>query len=235
MPVTTRLLELQETDTAIDRLRTRVRALEDGEAVAAARAVADDAEAALGELRLSIDELDRDQKKLEHEVDSLAQKAEAEERRLFDGTIANAKELSSLQHEVDNLKRRKADREDELLALMEIRESRDTEAAAAASIAEERRAEADRVVASCADELVVVRAELGEREAARAAIAPAIDEDILTLYESLRRSKKGVGAAALVEGVCQGCHERLSAVVLDELKRTDGVKRCEYCRRILVT
>jgi predicted nucleic acid-binding Zn-ribbon protein len=235
MPVTTRLLELQETDTAIDRLRTRVRALEDGEAVAAARAVADDAEAALGELRLSIDELDRDQKKLEHEVDSLAQKAEAEERRLFDGTIANAKELSSLQHEVDNLKRRKADREDELLALMEIREARDAEAAAAASIAEERRAEADRVVASCADELVVVRAELGEREAARAAIAPAIDEDILTLYESLRRSKKGVGAAALVEGVCQGCHERLSAVELDKLKRTDGVKRCEYCRRILVT
>jgi hypothetical protein len=235
MPVTTRLLELQETDTAMDRLRARARTLEDGDAVAAARAVADDAEAALGELRLSIDELDRDQKKLEHEVDSLAQKAEAEERRLFDGTIANAKELSSLQHEVDNLKRRKADREDELLALMEIREARDMEAVTAASIAEERRAEADRVVASCADELVVVRAELEEREAVRASIASVIDEDILTLYDSLRRSKKGVGAAALVEGVCQGCHERLSAVELDKLKRTEGIKRCEYCRRILVT
>jgi len=37
-----------------------------------------------------------------------------------------------------------------------------------------------------------------------------------------------------VDGVCQACHEQLSAVELDRLKRMDGVKRCEYCRRIVV-
>ena len=56
----------------------------------------------------------------------------------------------------------------------------------------------------------------------------------LELYEDLRRQKKGIGAAALVDGVCQGCHEQLSAVQLDKLKRIDGVRRCEHCRRILV-
>ncbi len=34
--------------------------------------------------------------------------------------------------------------------------------------------------------------------------------------------KKGIGAAALVDGVCQACHEQLSAVELDKLKRGDG-------------
>jgi predicted nucleic acid-binding Zn-ribbon protein len=31
-----------------------------------------------------------------------------------------------------------------------------------------------------------------------------------------------------------GCHEKLSAMELDKLRKTDGVKRCEYCRRILI-
>jgi predicted nucleic acid-binding Zn-ribbon protein len=34
--------------------------------------------------------------------------------------------------------------------------------------------------------------------------------------------------------VCQGCHEQLSSVYRDKLKRTEGPKRCEHCRRILV-
>jgi predicted nucleic acid-binding Zn-ribbon protein len=57
---------------------------------------------------------------------------------------------------------------------------------------------------------------------------------LFELYEDLRRTKKGVGAAAMVDGVCQGCHEQLSSVELDKLKRSTGVKRCEHCRRILV-
>ncbi len=70
----------------------------------------------------------------------------------------------------------------------------------------------------------------GERET----IAPDIDPEVLELYEDLRRQKKGIGAAALVDGVCQGCHEKLSAMELDKLKRSEDLKRCEYCRRILV-
>ncbi len=40
--------------------------------------------------------------------------------------------------------------------------------------------------------------------------------------------------AALVDGVCQGCHQKLSPMELDRLKRASGVRRCDYCRRILV-
>ena len=87
-----RLLELQEIDTAIDRAHTRKSALEGGGEEAAARAEADTAEVALGELRLKSDEIGRTQQKLEHEIDSLTQKAAAEDRRLYDGSIANVKD-----------------------------------------------------------------------------------------------------------------------------------------------
>ncbi len=228
------MLALQEIDTAIDRLRARQRALETGEVVAGARAAADQAEIAYGELKLQIDELDRDQRRFESELDSLTQKEAAEQKRMFDGSIANAKELAALQHEIEALAKRRSDREDEVLALMEQRETVVAAAAEAESRSTELRAEVDQVSAEAGEELRRVTEELAQRTADREAIVPQLDPELLELYEDLRRQKKGVGAAALVDGVCQACHEQLSAVELDKLKKTEGVRRCEYCRRILV-
>jgi predicted nucleic acid-binding Zn-ribbon protein len=234
MVATARLLELQAIDSAIDRLEGRRRALEAGDALADARARADAAENAYGELRLRLDVFDRDASRFEHEIDSISQKAAAEERRLFDGSIANAKELESLQREVENLRKRKADREDELLILMEQREEVERSAAQSQREATELRRVADDATGDATEELARVAAELTERRAEREAVVPSIDPELLELYEDLRRQKKGVGAAALTDGVCQGCHEQLSAVEVDKLKRVDGVPRCEHCRRILI-
>ncbi|MEX0650861.1 MAG: C4-type zinc ribbon domain-containing protein, partial [Actinomycetota bacterium] len=96
------------------------------------------------------------------------------------------------------------------------------------------RAKAEEAAGAAGAELARVEGELTERVAERAAIATDIEPDVLELYEDLRRLKKGVGAAALVDGVCQACHEQLSAVELDKLKRGEGIRRCEHCRRILV-
>ena len=126
-----RLLALQEIDTTIDRLSARKNVLESGGELATARNEADAAERALGELRLQLDVVGRDQSKLEHEIDSLTQKAAAEDKRLYDGSIVNAKELESIQHEIENLKRRRSDREDEMLGLMEVREELERRAAEA--------------------------------------------------------------------------------------------------------
>ena len=228
------LLALQGVDTGIDRASARRAALESGETLAAARAEADTAEAVVGELRLQVDELGRDQMRFEHEIDSLTQKEGAESKRMYDGSVANAKELEALQHETESLKRRRSEREDELLVLLEQREELDARVAAAETVAEGLRAEVDRTAMSAADELVGVTAELERLTAERAALAPKLDPELLELYEDLRRQKKGVGAATLVDGVCSGCHEQLSSMQLDKLKRTEGIRRCEHCRRILV-
>lgn len=228
------LLALQETDTAIDRLRARARALDEGTELAAVRAQADAAERRLGELRLRLDELDRDQTRFEREIDSMTQKERAEQTRMYDGSIVNAKELEALQHEIESLRRRRSDREDEVLALLEIREQVESESTAAERASTESREEADRAASRAAEEKAAVAAELERRASERATIAGEIDPDVLELYDDLRRQKKGVGAAALVDGVCQACHEQLSAVELDRLKRADGIRRCEHCRRILV-
>jgi uncharacterized protein len=228
------LLALQSVDSAIDRLSTRERALDSGTALTDARAQADVAETALGELRLRLDTFDRDATKLEHEIDSISQKAAAEQHRLYDGSVANAKELESITREVENLKRRQSDREDELLVVLEQREEVERAAKEADATSSDLRAGVDRVATEAETELTDVRASLETDRAERARLAAQVDPELLELYEDLRRQKKGIGAVALVDGVCQGCHEQLSAVELDRLKRTDGVPRCDHCRRILV-
>jgi uncharacterized protein len=228
------LLDIQEIDTAIDRLMTRIRDLESGKDVEVALTEANESERLLGELRLRLDELSRDQMRFEHEIDSISQKAAAEERRMYDGSVANAKELDSIRHEVDNLKKRRGDREDELLGLMEVREEREAQERAAAERWGSLRAQVETVEGTAAEELGRLTTELKERSEARAALAATVDTELLELYEDIRPQKKGVAAVALIDGVCQGCHEQLSSVEIDRLKKTKDTKRCEHCRRILV-
>lgn len=229
-----RLLDLQALDTAADRLATRRRALESGSELTAARTEADAAENVQGELGLQLDVLGRDQQRLEHEVDSLSQKAAAEEKRLYDGSIVNTKELESLQREIENLKKRRSDREDELLGLMEEREGVEARRTAAEATAGALRTDVDRISSSGDAELTEITAELGSLVSRRDELVALLDPELLELYEDLRAQKKGVGVAALVDGVCQGCHEKLAAMELDKLKKTEGIPRCQHCRRILV-
>ncbi len=229
-----RLLELQDVDSAIDRLEARKRQLVSGEELRVLRRQTEEAEGRFGEVRLTLDEVARTQSRLEHEIDTMSQKAGAEEKRLYDGSIVNAKELEAMQHEIASLKERRSRTEDDLLELMERREELEARARELEEGVRALRERLEEIGGESARELERIEGELGERRADRAAIVPEIDEGLLELYEELRPQKKGVAVARLVDGVCQACHEKLSALELDRLKKTDGVRRCEYCRRIVI-
>jgi predicted nucleic acid-binding Zn-ribbon protein len=229
-----RLLELQELDLTVDRLEARRRELEDESEIQAAGDLAGEAEERLGSLRLALDSVVREQSRLEAEADSLERKVEAEQRRLYDGTVANPKELEAIQHEVANLRQRKTRVEDDVLAQMERREDLEGRLPAMEHELVGARQRADDVATSAKRELEELSRELTARRAEREAIVSELDEELVELYEDLRAAKKGVGAARLVDGVCQGCHQKLSALELDRIKRAEGIRRCEYCRRILV-
>ena len=224
------LLELQKLDLLIDRLTARRDELESGEDVRTARAALEAAENVLGEQKLALDSLDREQRRLEGDIDSLSRKADDEQKRMYDGSVVNPKELEAIQHEVESLKTRRGRIEDELLERMERREELDgriAQAQAEATGARDRLAE---VSGDSVHELEDIGKGLAEGSAERAQLVPAFDEELLELYDDLRRQKRGVGAAALVDGVCQGCHQKLSAMEMARLKKVQGVKRCEYCR-----
>ena len=229
-----RLLELQELDTSVDRLEARRRHLESGRDVDEARAVVEKAEEQVGELRMALDSIASEERRLEHDVSSLEQRIAAEQGRLYDGSVANPKELQAIQAEIAGLQSRKSRLEDEELGQMERREELEGRLPPLEAELKETRERLDRLEETSEEELGEIAADLERRRVEREGLVSELDEELLDLYEDLRASKKGVGAARLIDGVCQGCHEKLSPLYLDRLKRTDGIRRCENCRRILV-
>lgn len=229
-----RLLELQELDLSVDRLRARRREIESGEELGTARRAMEQLELRLGEVRMALDAVSGEQSRLENDASMLTQKMEAEERRLYDGSVANPKELESIQAELKNLRERLSRMDDLVLEQMERREKIEAGLPGLEGDVARARERVAQIETSSETELSDIATALQERAAERERMVPSFDEELLETYEDLREKKKGVGAAALVDGVCQGCRERLSPLELDRLKKGEGLRRCEYCRRILV-
>jgi uncharacterized protein len=231
------LLELQAHDSAIDRLDHRraslpedARLVELGDALAAVDQLTAERDGNLATVQ-------RDQSRLEHEIDMVTSKARTEEARAASGKVTSPKELTAIQEEVASLKRRQGTLEDELLELMEQRETLEGELAELAARREGFAAEQATVTKARDAALAEIDQELdGEREA-RDGVVPGVGEQLRALYDQIRaRQGGGVGAAALVGNTCQGCRVSISPVELAALRKLppDAVKRCENCRRILV-
>ncbi len=229
-----RLLDLQEEDTAIRRLQHRKESLPEAQRLGELRERLAELEADVEIARKQRDELARSQDRLEGEIGIVTQKVEREEQRMYSGGISNPKELRSLQEEVEMLKTRRGGLEDQLLEIMVQREQSDgtVDSLGSEHLEVSRQTEElGRTVAGLTSE---IDAELQTHTAARRAASGDVPDDLLKLYEQLRDQKGGVGAAALRDGTCQGCHTQLPAREVERLKSEGGLQRCDNCRRILV-
>ncbi|HEX8003662.1 MAG TPA: C4-type zinc ribbon domain-containing protein [Mycobacteriales bacterium] len=231
-----RLLDLQEIDTALDRLAHRRRTLPE-------LADIEKHEARLTELRdlvvaaeTELSDVDREQRKIENDVDVVRTRMTRDQQRLDAGNVSHAKELESLRHELESLAKRQGDLEDLVLEQMERREG--IESTLAGLTAERSSVEAELAAASARrdEAFASIDADTGSRRAAREAVAAEIPADLLALYEKVRASAGGTGAAPLLRGQCQGCRLSLPPNDLAAFRAApeDEVLRCEECRRILV-
>jgi len=229
-----RLLDLQQEDTAIKRLQLRRDSLPEAERLTEVTAQVDELTGDAAIATKQRDELARHQDRIEGEIGIVESKIQREEQRMFSGAVSNPKELGSLQAEVEMLKRKKAQAEDSLLEVMVEREQADATLAGLGAELEQSQALA-RDLARQVDALVAeIDDELTAHAGARSAMAAELPDDLVALYESIRDSKGGVGAAALERGTCLGCHTSLPSREVERLKAAGGLQRCDHCRRILV-
>ena len=182
-----------------------------------------------------LSDVKRELLRAEADVEQIVMRITRDEARLNGGS-ATPKELEQLQHEVGTLSARRAELEEVELEVMmriddinsRISELSEQEANFAAEIVDlEIRKE--NALAAFNSELELIAKERSENLA-------SVSPELIALYEKIRISNNGTGAAALIAGSCNGCHLSINAV---ELKRIidiadDEVVRCEECRCILV-
>ena len=181
-------------------------------------------------------DLGREQARVDADVEMVRGRMTRDQQRLDGGQVGSPRELENLQSEIESLHRRQAELEDAELEVMEQREVIQCTAEDAAG-----RAGAGARCRSPMQTQPVTRR--GPRSTPRRHLDGHARRDrrdaagdLIALYEKLRASSGGVGAAALHRGRCEGCHLQLNTTDLNRLRDApdDEVVRCEECRRILV-
>jgi predicted nucleic acid-binding Zn-ribbon protein len=229
------LLAVQEHDTTADQIEHRKRSLparKDLDAVMVQVGTVDERAAEVEERK---HELVRTQQRLEDEISSLGDRAKQHDSTLYSGTIANPRELQSLQDEITALKRRIGQLEDQELELMEQIEPLDADLARLRGERGSLDEQAGALRAAIAEHEVELDAELAGVRAERDRIAQQVEPDLLSEYETMRPRLGGIAIARLVGGSCGGCHLGLSAVEVDRIKHLppEEPARCEECGRLL--
>ena len=230
------LLEVQQHDLEVDRVRhrretlpeaARVKELETDQRILSDRITA---------VAVEVDDLQLEQRKADNDVELVRQRSDKDRQLLDSGTINDAKQLTSLQHELESLARRQSELEDIELEVMERLE--EAQGRQRGLLAEQEQLSLDLAAAIEARDAAIaaLAADEAAARAARDASAQGVPADLLALYDKLRSDNGGIGAAALHRGRCEGCRIELTPVDLGRIREApaDEVLRCEECRRILV-
>lgn len=228
------LLELQRVDSTIDRLEARRRNLPEQSELDNLEQRLAELEKSIGEQQAILDDIVKRQSKLDTEIEMISAKIESEGGRLYSGQIANPKELADIQEEIESLKRRKSSLEDSDLEVMEEREGAEHQFNPLKEEADQVRQQIQETIVRRDQASAEIDRQLAEARDERTAWVPKIDSELLERYDDLRATKGGVGAAALVDGVCQGCHMRLPNQEVERVRKAEGLILCFECRRILV-
>jgi predicted nucleic acid-binding Zn-ribbon protein len=230
------LLELQNRDTAIDRLRYRRHTLPERPTLDALRTDLAERATRLDDIRARRDEVRREEQRYDNEASALEEKAAEVERRMYSGEISSPRELQAMQADVDQLRRHRLSLEDRELDVMEQREALDAEVAELERACASLLAEAERVAATLADAEQAIDGELAAETGARDEVVGRVDTRVLADYERCRTRARGIGAARLVGTTCQGCHLSIPSVEAERIRRSapGTIAHCDNCGCILV-
>jgi predicted nucleic acid-binding Zn-ribbon protein len=230
-----RLLELQAIDTTLNQLAHRRRTLPQVAELDRLAKVIDTADGERIKAQMAVDDLDRDIARMEKDVDQVRVRKNKDQSRLDAGT-GPARELEALQHELASLSRRQSELEDAELELMEQREEAGSALSGTAATVSEARDRYAAVEAERDKALADIAKDEEFRRSGRAPLVADLPADLIALYDRIRESSGGVGAALLRAGRCEGCRIELFGSELSAVRSApaDEVVRCEECRRILV-
>ncbi|QCW52469.1 hypothetical protein FE634_08485 [Nocardioides dongxiaopingii] len=227
---------MQALDSRADQLRHQRSHLPELAEMATLQASRNEVEDQRRDAQIVVDDLVAAQRKADQDVEAVKARRARDRDRMDQGLIKNPKDLERMQHELESLERRIGTLEDEEIEIMEQLE----EAQAALGELVQRVAASDERLAELAElrdrKTAEVDVQLAQVEADRGPAAEGLPADLVALYDKLRASKGGVGAAALSQRRCTGCQLGIDNAELGVIRATpvDTVVRCEECSRILV-
>ena len=224
------LYELQEVDLEIDAKRET---LSEVMSRLGKSEVLDEVRLSLARDEEKLVELQRTQREVERGVEDLQAKAAMATDKLYSGTVKNPKELTSLQEQLSNFKRKIGEGDDKTLDIMSEVEAAQKEVSLKRSEVTKIEEEWQSEQASLSKEQTELSVALATLEPRRKELASRVDTLCLELYEALRQKWQGRAVAKLERGMCQGCRIALPMSELQRARMGQELVQCGSCERVL--
>ena len=159
------------------------------------------------------------------------------EERKFQGQLPLVKkneEYTALLHEIAGAKKKRSDRETDLLVLMDEEERRAHEKPALEKALAALEAEAGGRLKAIGEEEQGERTKVAGVEGERATLVARLPAGTRTRYERIRTSKDGRAVVPIQKGACGGCYRGQPPQMLQEARRGDRLLVCDGCGRLLI-
>jgi predicted nucleic acid-binding Zn-ribbon protein len=224
------LFQLQKIDRRLDQITSRLSQidsqLKNDQVLADVRKVYDSSVLVLKKLMDQLDSVEK--KSTEKRV-----KIEISESSLYGGSVKNPKELSGLQQEIASLKSFLQNLENEQIELMVGSEEQqsvvDKNKSALDQATLKNEVDNQHLYAEKKD----LMNEINRISIEKSAMNQQINPESLVLYESLRKSKKGIAVAKIEDQCCTICGSQLPPAECQMAKSSTQITLCSSCGRIL--
>jgi predicted nucleic acid-binding Zn-ribbon protein len=225
----TRLIRLQQLETAADEARRKV--AEHPARTQALDARLQAARDAVAGLKARLAAASDKRRAEEKDVASVQTRLAKYKDQLLE--VKTNREYTAMLHEIETAQNDIRAREDRILEIMietdelnaGIKKSEAELKAAETEIASER--------ARLDAEMGSLQAEIERTTSERGKLVASIDRQILDIFEITAKSRKGVAVAEAKDGLCGICHVRLRPQVFNEVRKNESIIQCDSCRRIL--
>lgn len=173
----------------------------------------------------------KDRKKLDGEIQLQQQKVSKLKDQML-GAKTND-QYRAFQNEIEFCEKEIRRAEDRILELMAESDPLEKNVKAAEEALKKEKAEVEKEKESVRQRTAADKKTLEELHAERRKTAAEVTPGVCRKYETIRKSRRGLGVAEAVEGRCTACHMAMRLQFYQDLKRGGEVMTCESCGRIL--
>ena len=167
----------------------------------------------------------------EHEVQTHRHQIEKSEEKAR--SVKTNKEYQSILKEINELKKKISNIEDEMLENLEQVESIEIEVEHDKNELKLIQSDIRKKIRAIEDEAIVTQENLDILLKNRATVLEGLSPVVLAYFEKVRAKVGHLTVAAVKDAVCQGCHVNIPPQFYNELQRYEQLVQCPNCQRII--
>jgi predicted nucleic acid-binding Zn-ribbon protein len=182
-------------------------------------------------LKESLDENQKERKRLQDQINVEKERIERVEGKL--PQIKTNKEYQALVKEMDSMRKEISRCEEAILNLMEEEETTSKELQEKSESFSTEEQEISKKISDYEFEMSKFDDKISKFEREKKSHTGSVDNAHLQAYERIKSRRDGIAIVAAIDGVCQGCYMNIPPQLFIMIQRSAEIITCPNCNRIL--